>query len=243
MIGRFTENTIYNEDCYKAIKDIPDKSVDCVYTDIPYDIEYNGGGVLRNNLIKQISDMEEHKQTLQKGIDYAILDEFMRVCKTTMIFIWCSVSQIPALLNYFIDKGCYYNILVWGKDNPVPFGNSPFLSDIEYCLCFYESAKKFNVGATHKHKLFTSPINQKGKSEFHHPTIKPAKLVEKHLLNATQPNDLVLDCFMGSGTTAVACKNIGRRYLGFEIEPKWHKIATDRLNNINANGQMSLFTF
>ncbi|MBD5086679.1 MAG: site-specific DNA-methyltransferase [Clostridiales bacterium] len=47
---------------------------------------------------------------------------------------------------------------------------------------------------------------------------------------------------MGSGTTAVACKNLGRQFIGFEVNPKWHKIAVDRLNNIQANGQMTLFT-
>jgi site-specific DNA-methyltransferase (adenine-specific) len=77
---------------------------------------------------------------------------------------------------------------------------------------------------------------------FEHPTIKPVELVERHLKHATQPNDIVLDCFCGSGTTCVAAKDIDRQFIGFEINQKWHKIAVDRINNIDANGQISFFS-
>lgn len=99
-----------------------------------------------------------------------------------------------------------------------------------------------NDGFELKSKFYISSINMKDKDKFWHPTIKPLSLVERHLLHATQPNDLVLDCFLGSGTTAVACKNTGRKYLGFEINKKYFKIAQDRLNNIDANGQIGMFT-
>ncbi|GHU98387.1 hypothetical protein FACS1894211_02050 [Clostridia bacterium] len=64
----------------------------------------------------------------------------------------------------------------------------------------------------------------------------------RHLKHATSETDIVLDPFIGSGTTAVACKELNRQYIGFEIDPKWHKIATDRLNNIDAHGQISMMT-
>lgn len=243
MIGRFTENTIYNEDCYKAIKDIPDKSVDCVYTDIPYLFLAGGGGT--SKIAQQVTKMKEELQScgLYDGIDYSIFNEFVRVLKNINCFIWCSKEQIYPILKWWNENtNCTYQILVWNKTNPVPMCNGNWLSDIEYCL-YFNRGTKLNDGIEHKSKWFTSSLNTKDKAAFFHPTCKPTTLVSRHLLHTTQPNDLVLDCFMGSGTTAVACKNIGRRYLGFEIEPKWHKIATDRLNNINANGQMSLFTF
>ena len=75
-----------------------------------------------------------------------------------------------------------------------------------------------------------------------HPTIKPLELVKRHILHSTQPNDIVLDCFCGSGTTCVAAKETGRRFIGMEIDPEYHKIAVDRLNGINVNGQTSIFT-
>lgn len=160
------------------------------------------------------------------------------------IYIWCSKSQIKELMDYFIDKKkCNFNILVWCKDNPVPFGATPFLSDMEYCLVFYESGSPiYQNGVDFKHKWYVSHINVYDKKKYNHPTIKPLNVVKNHILNSTKENDIVLDCFCGSGTTCVAAKETGRRYIGMEIDPEYHKIAVDRLNGINANGQTSIFT-
>jgi DNA modification methylase len=73
-------------------------------------------------------------------------------------------------------------------------------------------------------------------------TIKPLELVKRHLLHTTQENDIVADFFLGSGTTCVAAKELKRRYIGFEIDKQYFKIAKDRLNGINKNGQTSIFT-
>ena len=74
--------------------------------------------------------------------------------------------------------------------------------------------------------------------------------MKRHLKHATQPNDIVLDCFLGSGTTAVACKELGRRYIGFEINKKFYDIAVDRLKGISVQdrkdinkGQQTLFDY
>ena len=91
-----------------------------------------------------------------------------------------------------------------------------------------------------KSKYYISPLNMNDKDDYGHPTIKPLELVKRHIKNSTNENDLVLDPFMGSGTTAVACKELGRNFIGFEIDEKYHKIAVDRLNGIKKDGQMSL---
>ena len=236
-------NKVINCDCYEMIKHIPDKSIDCIYTDIPYDINYSGGGCLQKNVKNAVKDMNKNKDTLLKGIDYKILDEWCRILKRINIYIWCSKSQIYDLMKYFIEnKSCNFNILCWCKDNPVPFGSSPFLSDIEYCLAFYESGIKFNQGCENKHKYYVSHINQSDKKLYNHPTIKPIEFVKKHILNSTKPNDIVLDCFCGSGTTCVACKETGRRYIGMEINKEYYEIAKKRINGMTANGQTSIFT-
>lgn len=133
--------------------------------------------------------------------------------------------------------------MTWNKTNPTPTTNNSWLPDIEYCLYFREKGISYNDGYELKSKWYISPANKSDKDKFEHPTIKPLEFVERHLLHTTQPNDIVADFFIGSGTTAVACKNTGRQYIGFELNPKWHKVATDRLNNIDANGQMSFITF
>lgn len=148
-------------------------------------------------------------------------------------------------MEYFVgEKGCRFEILTWHKTNPIPTCNGKYLSDTEYCLMFRDGGKtRIGGDMATKNKYFLSPINVSDKSKFEHPTIKPLRFVENHIINSTNEGDIVFDPFLGSGTTAVAAQNLGRQYLGFEINPKYYKIAKNRLNNINASGQMSLFTF
>ena len=236
-------NKITCGDCYELIKDLPDKSIDCIYVDIPYLYDHGGGG--SSDVAKRIN--KQHNETLveiRDGIDYSLLEEFMRVMKKVNCFIWCSKNQIYDIIKFFLEyenKKIHFEILTWNKTNPTPATNNVWLPDIEYCLYFREKGITLNDGYEYKSKWYTSAINKSDKDIFEHPTIKPLALVKRHLLHATQPNEIVLDCFMGSGTTATACKEIGRQFIGFEISEKWCKVANDRLNNIDANGQISLF--
>ena len=235
-------NSVILGDCYEVIRNIPDKSIDCIYVDIPY--LYNQGGFGTSDLGKRVLKKRLELIELENGIDYKIFDEMVRVMKKINIFIWCSKLQILDILKCFIDKhNCFFEILTWNKTNPTPSTNNTWLADIEYCLYFREKGVVLNDGYELKSKWYISPINQGDKVKFKHPTIKPLDLVERHLKHATQENDIVLDCFCGSGTTCVACKDTNRRYIGIEVNPKWHKIAVDRLNGIEANGQMTIFSF
>ena len=236
-------NTIQLGDCYELIKNIPDKSIDCIYVDVPY--LYESGSHGESELSKRIYKYQKvdlQKAGIYDGFDYKIYDEFLRISKSVNIFIWCSRLQIPDTLNYFVSKGYKYNILVWCKTNPTPATNNSWLPDIEYCLCFRDTKTKLNDGYELKSKWYVSPINQSDKELYKHPTIKPLELVKRHILHSTQPNDIVLDCFCGSGTTCLATKETGRRYIGMEIDPEYHRIAVNRLNGILANGQQSIFT-
>ena len=231
-------NKISCGDSYKLIKELPDNSVDCVYTDIPY--LYDSGGLSSTSpLDARIAKKRQELKFISNGIDYAILDEFKRVLKKVNMFIWCSKNQLLDIMNWGGQYNC--ELLVWNKTNPQPSTYNNWLPDLEYCLYFREKGVPLNDGYELKSKWYTSAINKGDKDMFSHPTIKPLPLVKRHLLHATQPNDIVLDCFMGSGTTAIACQETGRQFIGFEIEEKWCKVANDRLNKVDAHGQMSLF--
>ena len=267
-------DTIQLGDCYELIKNIPDKSIDCVYVDVPYlmkqgeagrselakratknRIELLGGlktyqENLRNKenlriaMNKKNADKDLLNSNIANGFDYkTFIKEMFRVMKKCNMFIWCSPMQILDIMNE-IHK---YNqntitILTWNKTNPIPATNNLWLSDIEYCLYIREEGVKLNDGYELKSKWYTSPINQSDKELYKHPTIKPLELVKRHLLHTTIEGGVVLDTFAGSGTTCVAAKETGRRYIGIEIDPEYHKIAVNRLNGITANGQMSIFT-
>lgn len=286
-LGTYELNKIYCEDSYKAIKNIPDKSIDLIYTDIPYLIKSGGCGksdiamriqkqhanlgskknkefldkkiaefqvkmnnasspeeyekwrVMKNNAQRNLNLIEV---SIVDGIDYSILDEFVRVLKHIYIYIWCSKEQIHDLMSYFIDKhNCNFNLLVWCKTNPTPSCNNNWLSDLEYCLVFKDkNAPRYNDGYENKSKWYATPLNVYDKKLYDHPTIKPLELVKRHLLHSTNENDIVADFFSGSGTTCVACKELNRRFIGFEIDSKFHKSSVDRLNGVDKTGQTSL---
>ena len=234
-------NTITLEDSYKLIKDIPDKSIDLIYTDIPY--LFADGGSSNSPLSQRIKKLKQQDLAgITKGIDYKILMDFIRVLKKVNCFIWCSKEQILDIMNFFVKYGCMYEILTWNKSNPTPMTNNTFLPDIEYCLYFRETGVKLNDGYELKSKWYESPINKRDKDKYKHPTIKPLELVKRHILHTTQKNDIVLDCFSGSGTTCIAAKELERQFIGIEIDPEYHKISIDRLNGILANGQISFDT-
>ena len=236
-------NTITLGDSYELIKYIPDNSIDLVYIDIPYLIE--DGGCSNSELSKRIAKVQKNEiEKIRHGIDYNILEELCRVMKNIYCYIWCSKEQILDISKYFVEeKKCRVNYLVWCKTNPTPMTNNVWLPDIEYCLCFKgEGTPRYNDGYELKNKWYISEKNKKDKERYNHPTIKPLELVKRHILHSTQPKDIVLDCFSGSGTTCVACKELDRQFIGIEIDPEYHKISLDRLNGVLANGQISFET-
>lgn len=258
-------NNIYLGDAYKLIKDIPDKSVDLIYSDIPYAFTGNGlnggGGCFgtkkrnyhdeyskvaenseKSSLAKRRSSSSSSLQEISYGIDYSILDEFCRVMKYIYIYIWCSKEQILPLMKYFIEeKHCFHDILVWCKTNPIPAANGTYLPDLEYCLMFREKGTK--VGGTYqtKSKFFITSCNKEDKNQYLHPTCKNVDMITNHLINSSNEGDVIFDPFMGSGSTMISAKRLNRKYIGFEIEPKWYEVAKDRLQGINAKGEMNLF--
>lgn len=241
MIGPFETNSLHCVNSYEAIKLIPDKSIDCIYTDIPY--LYVKGGKGHSELGDRAAKKRSELKEIQDGIDYSIFHEFCRALKKINVFIWCSRLQLLDIMKFFIDeKECLFELLTWNKTNPTPTTNNAWLPDIEYCLYFREKGVPLNDGYELKSKWFVSGANTADKEKFEHPTIKPLPLVTRHLQHVCGGGAVVFDPFAGSGTTCVAAKNLGLNYLGFEIDPKWAKIAQDRLNNISSGGQISLFT-
>lgn len=122
-----------------------------------------------------------------------------------------------------------------------PFTCGHYLKDKEYCLLFWEQGAKIKGNYETLKTCYTTTINVGDKKLYKHPTIKPLPIIKNLIINSTEEGDIVLDTFMGSGTTCKACQELGRKYIGFEINEEYYNIAKDRLNNINARGEVSLF--
>lgn len=231
-------NEILLGDAYELIKEIPNKSVDMVYTDIPY-LYVHGGDCGTSEIGRNAMKIRDALKEISNGVAYSIFHDFIRVCKKTNIFIWCSRLQMRDVLNFF--KNYNYTLLVWTKNNPIPTCNQRYLEDIEIYLHFRESGVKLNEGYELKSKWYNSSTNKADKEKYSHPTIKPLELVERHILHASQPGDIILDPFIGSGTTAVAAMKNGRSYIGFEKNKEWYRIACNRLKGEESNGQLRMF--
>lgn len=226
---------IYLGDAYELIKGVPDKSIDLIVTDPPYLYVTGGGaGGWQRKYRTEIIGMS-------KGFDYSILEQFERVEKNTNVYIWCCLKEVSYLLSYYEKKGCVVALLCWHKTNPFPSRYPNYIiNDTEYCV-FARKGAYFDEDVKGRKTWVAAPANTADKKDFKHPTIKPLEFIKRMVLNSSKEGDVVLDPFSGSGTTCVAAKELGRHYVGFEIDERWHKVAVDRLNGVNANGQISLF--
>lgn len=204
-------NTIVEGDCIEVMKGIEDKSIDLVLTDPPYGIDYN------NNKLNRYSHSKFDNIQNDKGeINYSeLIKECMRIGKRTIIF---------GAINFMKDlpyKGIW---ICWDKRTKIEadkvFG-SPF--ELAWCdkIGGYDKIYRIMHGGV---------INADGKnSPRFHPTQKPVELFSRILLDYSDENDLILDPFLGSGTSAVACQNLKRNFIGIELNKEYVKIARQRL--------------
>ena len=239
-------NNIYNEDSYKAIKDIPDNSVDLIIIDPPYEIDSTKGGT-NSELAKSIQNMnkqlESKRETIANGIDDKILKDLLRIQTKTNIYIWCNHKQLIKYLDFFVTKNeCKFDILIWEKTNATPLFFNKYMTDKEYCLYFRKGGYCNPKSYDYAHTVFRQQLNFEDKKKYGHPTIKPLNIIKTLISNSSKEGDVVADFFLGSGTTCVAAKELGRQYIGFEIDEEYYNIAKNRLNGVTANGQTSMFT-
>lgn len=220
---------IYLEDCLEGLKKIPDKSIDLIVTDPPYEIETTGAGLYKQTDKQYIKELNSMKD----GFSKEILDELCRVLKKINVYFFCSQKQIIPLLDYFVKgKKCNYNIISWHKTNPIPACGNKYLTDTEFILFFRERGVKIYGEFHTKFTYYLTPLNQKDKKLYGHPTVKPLNIVRNFIINSSLPGDIVLDPFMGSGTTAVACLETDRHFIGFETNEDYYNIALSRIKEV-----------
>ncbi len=122
-------NKIYNMDCVQGIKQLDDNSIDLVVMDPPYKLDIN-----RIKNTNGFNNYANELLNLKDGFDLKILDMLIPKMKKINMYIYCSKRQIKELLEYFINKGCNYEVLTWHKMNPSPLVNNIYLPDTEYVI-------------------------------------------------------------------------------------------------------------
>ena len=249
-------NKIYCGDNIDYFKLIDDNSIDCIITDPPYIIDTNAGGEVeyigaskRASKIKNTSKKYWEKKGFEDKARYNIegmkngfdvdyyLNEFERMLKMVNMFIFCSNKQISSLMRWGEERGYITTLLCWVKTNSTPFANGVWRSDVEFIVHIRQKGAIFNGDAELKKKAFISPSVI---SKYNHPTEKPIDLIKKFVLIGTNENNLILDPFIGSGTTAEVAINLNRNFIGIEIDECYYKIACKRIEM--AKGNVGLFS-
>ena len=225
-------NTVWNKDCMDGMAAMDGGSVDLVIADPPY-FQGNGGGGGSFGVKKMSHRTEIDK--MMCGISDECIEQMARVCRRVNMYIFCSVLQVPQYLAFATRHGYKFDILTWHKTNAVPACGGKYMPDTEYIVFIKESGVPLYGTAATKRKYYVTPTNVKDKRKWGHPTIKPLNIVQNLIINSTQEGGVVLDPFMGSGTTAVACIRTGRNYIGFELNPEYHEVCRKRILNEDYN--------
>lgn len=228
-------------DCLEGMKQIPDKSIDLIVTDPPYILENQGGGFWGNDKKYNSRGTRQgmaHLQDIKDGISTDMLDEMCRVMKKINIYLFCSQKQLPIFIDYFVrQKGCNWNLLTWHKTNPIPACGNKYLNDTEYILFFREKGVPL-FGTFETKRTFFAQLRNMEEDKWHHPTIKPLNIVETLVINSSTSGGVILDPFMGSGTTAIACIKGQRHYIGFELNEEYYKNALKRIEAETIQGTL-----
>lgn len=218
-----TLNTIINTDAISFLSTLSDGCVDCVITDPPYKQEAHDRGFIakHSEIYKEMADWTNSNND---WYNEAFLNELVRVCKFPNVYLFCGKRDLVHILNYAERRSYFYHIIPVCKKAPAPFVNNTWLSN-EYSVHFTDRKIVYNKEYQLKIPYF---LIQGGKTTSH-PNEKNLEMVKRIVSNITQEGQTVLDCFMGSGTTAVACKDLNRNYIGCELNPDFIEIANARL--------------
>ncbi len=217
-------------DCLELMESIPTESVDLVLTDPPYRMNHTTGGTKSIGMNGKWQGRIKAGNTVM-GFDYDIkfsswLPEVFRVLKNSgHCYIFCNDKNVQELLNEATAAGFREsNILVWIKNNACP--NRYYMKNCEFVIFLYKGNAKPIRNMGDKAAMNCNNINGKGK---HHPTEKPVELLECFIANSSDNGEIVLDPFMGSGSTGVACINTNRKFIGMELDPQYFEIAKKRI--------------
>lgn len=223
---------LLNGDCVEMMRFLNDNSVDLVVTDPPYDIKNTKAG--KSHLQKSLNSYNDEltDAAITGGFDYdAVFEQLIRICKTGNFYFWCNKAQLPIYLKYFvIDRRYSFDLIKWVKTNPIPAYHNKYVSDTEYCIYIRKGGQCMPANSTDGSTLYQAPLNVKDKKLYNHPTIKPIDILQRLIRNSSRPGDTILDPFMGSGSTGVAAKLLGRDFIGIELDETYYNTALKRID-------------
>ena len=232
-------NEIHCKDNLDYLRELPDACVDLVVTDPPYNVSVQGDFKFNGKEIKKDFGQWDYNFDPEP-----VLRELKRVLKPNgQIYIFCATKQISEYMTILFRDWYFRQILVWYRRNPCPrLSKTNFLFAADYIM--YGINEKLSLSKvtfnfttqTDMHNVIITNALQ-GKERLRnpdnkslHPTQKPLEVLRKLIAVSSNPGDIVLDPFMGVGSTAVAAKQLGRNFLGCEINQLYVDAANLRLS-------------
>ncbi|MGV3130172.1 DNA-methyltransferase [Staphylococcus simulans] len=244
---------LYCGNSFNILKKLEEKSVDLIFADPPYFLSSNGmtnsGGkmvsVNKGDWDTSLTFKEKHKYNR----------EWLKLCKNVMkddgtIWVSGTLHNIYSIGFALEEEGFkILNNITWQKTNPPPnLGCRNFTHSTETVIWAkkdlkkakhyfnYEEMKKVNNNKQMKDVWSGSLTKKSEKSYGKHPTQKPLYLLRRIITASSKIDSIVLDPFLGSGTTGVACKELDRKFIGIELEENYLEIAKKRIENTEIKG-------
>lgn len=208
---------------------------DCIVTDPPYRTITGGDGNGANS-VRPKGMLKGNRQLFIHQNDLTP-EQWLPVCYDALkpdshAYVFTNSMNMEQMLTASRNAGFkLHNILVWEKNNCTP--SQYYMKNCEYVLFLRKGNAKWinHIGGSKTVHKFDNIIGNKK-----HPTEKPVELMKFYIENSTNPGDIVLDPFMGGGSTGIACLETGRHFVGFEINEEYFKIADDRISEAKNSG-------
>jgi DNA modification methylase len=236
-------NKIYNEDCLEGMKKIKDKSIDMILCDLPY-----GTTQCKWDTIIPFEPLWEQYERIIKNNGAIVLfgcepfSSHLRISNLKLYkydWVWDKVKgtgflnakrqpmRNHELISVFYKKQCFYNPQkTTGHKNKKSFRRKDLQTDV-----YGTMNNDYNYESTERYPRSIQVFSTDTQNSSLHPTQKPVELCEYLIKTYTNEGETVLDNCMGSGTTAIACINTNRNYIGFELDENYYNIANERIEN------------
>lgn len=234
---------ISNGDSSDLIRQVPTGSIDLILTDPPYNLSPYSTGNIKLSWRKEINnDLAVWDKKSFRPEDWT--EEFMRILKPSgNIFCFTSYNLVGKWHEVFDPKFDTFQYMVWHKTNPVPkIRRAGFLNSCELIVCMWNKGHTWNFSnQKDMHNFIQTPIcmGRERIKDPGHPTQKPLAVLRHIIKIASAQGDLVFDPFMGVGSSGVAALELGRRFLGMEIDKVYYNAAKKRLDNVQLSMDLS----
>lgn len=237
---RVSDRVVHLGDCFAGLRTLADDSVDVTITDPPYSEHVDAGyATMGKHMAGKTNGRGKQQLVRHRSIGIGVMDDAKietlasELARTTRrwILIFCAFEQLSTYKAMLESAGArYLRCCAWEKPDSTPqlSGDRP----ATWGECFvvahaaHDGAMSWNGRG--KRGLYRAGVCR-GAERSDHPTQKPLDLMLDLVRDFSDPGEIILDPFAGSGTTGVACKMLGRRFVGWELDPTYHAIATRRI--------------